>query len=995
MKKWQTSFFSVRKSGVGTKCKGAKCLLSYLSTVTVNANRIFDQASPFRPVFQATKCTAFFLACFFVLAPQSSRAVDTITLSLPATLAEGSGGQATVTLSATRTQPVVVDLSTADERLSLPGSVTIPAGLTTANFGISYPDDPFIDDDSVPAVVSATATGFADGGDQISMIDNESHDLLILSGPITLTEGSLNGSAFFINTWGPVRTDLTVTIDNPDTTEVASPAVTTLMIPAGQSQTFGDYVVWPEDDSLKDGAQVVMITASAPGMNDALVDVTVRDNDPATFSWPAITGPVTAGAALAVNLRATTVDGDVVPLTGPITFTVTTGGQPSAVLPATLASLGTTGSTSFFLPKAGATVITATAGDVIGTSATFTVQAAAQSTFEWSPITTPMMPGVARTLTLAAKDAFGNTISSFNGTANLAAVTQTRADQVGTGDFYQSPVLDPALSRMRSQILIRSGSLAGAGRIYSLSLELLGVPTRPYDDLTIRLKHTSQFFAPNSWDGSGWTTVRQGAWLPSGAGWVTIPFQVPFEYDGTSNLYVDVSFANDSPGGHVFCRGTTVSGSFAYYGGTNNAGLGLPTTWSGNSVSASSDYRPNLKLGFESLIGVTPAVTTAFVNGVWSGDVTLTGTNSAHVVLRASSGGTLGQSDVFDLGYFPPAVPVLDAEPSITQGSSNTVSWSAVASAGGYYVEACADSSFSFNVTGSGWIAGTSYTFNGLSDGAIYFRVKARRAEDTSVESDWSEVIFSVQDATGPFFTVFGLPDGSGGTLFTSRNSVTLSGFTSDSSGLASLTVNGLAATIGVFGVWSRSIAMPPSGDLSVSIIAEDSLGNQSTSTLTIIRAADVDGDGLPDDWQQTNGLRGPGLNEADAGSNGDPDHDGITNLMEFARGLNPLVSDAGPLVISRTQRGFGPLIPFGTQIEYDRQIASLDLTYEIQETTDLQTWVPVLGADESASPNLDGTTEHVTVFKSDPAVIIIIGLPLPPSAPPLKFYRLVVTRLP
>jgi glucose/arabinose dehydrogenase len=50
----------------------------------------------------------------------------------------------------------------------------------------------------------------------------------------------------------------------------------------------------------------------------------------------------------------------------------------------------------------------------------------------------------------------------------------------------------------------------------------------------------------------------------------------------------------------------------------------------------------------------------------------------------------------------------------------------------------------------------------------------------------------------------------------------------------------------------------------------------------------DADGDGLPDDWETRFGLK---TNDAtgDNGANGDPDHDGVTNLQEYLNGSNPV----------------------------------------------------------------------------------------------------------
>jgi hypothetical protein len=98
------------------------------------------------------------------------------------------------------------------------------------------------------------------------------------------------------------------------------------------------------------------------------------------------------------------------------------------------------------------------------------------------------------------------------------------------------------------------------------------------------------------------------------------------------------------------------------------------------------------------------------------------------------------------LDVFLPA-PTLQAEPPTTPANSNTISWNPVFGANAYEAQVSVDPSFG-NPASSGTIAGTNYTFTGLSEGVLYYyRVRARRTTGAQVivVSDWSNVVFSSQ----------------------------------------------------------------------------------------------------------------------------------------------------------------------------------------------------------------------------------------------------------
>ena len=89
-------------------------------------------------------------------------------------------------------------------------------------------------------------------------------------------------------------------------------------------------------------------------------------------------------------------------------------------------------------------------------------------------------------------------------------------------------------------------------------------------------------------------------------------------------------------------------------------------------------------------------------------------------------------------------VPVLHAEPELTLGTSNTISWYPVVGDVEYYAECAEDANFTWILYNTGWITETSCEFSGLEIGKRYwYSVKARNAEGT--ETDWSNVESSLQ----------------------------------------------------------------------------------------------------------------------------------------------------------------------------------------------------------------------------------------------------------
>jgi hypothetical protein len=102
------------------------------------------------------------------------------------------------------------------------------------------------------------------------------------------------------------------------------------------------------------------------------------------------------------------------------------------------------------------------------------------------------------------------------------------------------------------------------------------------------------------------------------------------------------------------------------------------------------------------------------------------------------------------------------AEPEYTKGHSNTVMWNMLGSGiYQYQVQISTDSEFSSIKEQSNWVSTSSYEFKNLQNGKMYFyRVRARNA--FGALSNWSNVVFSVQDAEPPEVTLISVSDTQG-----------------------------------------------------------------------------------------------------------------------------------------------------------------------------------------------------------------------------------------
>ena len=200
------------------------------------------------------KCLINFLliSLFLLGGIGASYGANDLAVTLPVSAVEGDGlltAAGTVSTSEVLASDLVVYLSSSDaSEVTVPTSITILAGQSSAEFDITIIDDTEIDETQT-VTINASALDWRSNFKTIQVQDNESMDLIVAL-PENAGERSgvlANGGTVSIS--GVYASDLVIELSSDDTTAVTVPA--TLTIPAGQTSASFDLTII--DDAVVDG----------------------------------------------------------------------------------------------------------------------------------------------------------------------------------------------------------------------------------------------------------------------------------------------------------------------------------------------------------------------------------------------------------------------------------------------------------------------------------------------------------------------------------------------------------------------------------------------------------------------------------------------------------------------------------------------------------------------------------------------------------------------
>lgn len=188
-------------------------------------------------------------------------------------------------------------------------------------------------------------------------------------------------------------------------------------------------------------------------------------------------------------------------------------------------------------------------------------------------------------------------------TLNSAGTTNNVTIGTGTGVTGVTPY-GTYYSDERSQFIITKSELVAAGYtsansvIKSLAFYVTTASAQAMNGFTIKISHTtaSAFSSTTYLSGTNTTTVYSGTFTAGANQWNTHTFTLPFMYNGTDNLLIDICWDNSSYTSNSSTQYTATSAYRTLYKRSDLSTSGLCSATTGTQ----SYNRPNMKFGFSS-----------------------------------------------------------------------------------------------------------------------------------------------------------------------------------------------------------------------------------------------------------------------------------------------------------------------------------------------------------------------------------------------------------
>jgi hypothetical protein len=183
-------------------------------------------------------------------------------------------------------------------------------------------------------------------------------------------------------------------------------------------------------------------------------------------------------------------------------------------------------------------------------------------------------------------------------------ITSTDFACIGNGnaDLGSSSPFNTFWKGFKSQMLFTAQEIIDnggvPGSIKKMAFYVLRADTLTMNRFNIKMQNTMLSILNNGFITSNWSVVYSGSFKVQSTGWQYIELQTPFDWDGASNLLVEICFGNNSASNASWVQGTTIPGMY-YYGYRDDtlACSVIPSYTSGGSS------RPNVCFFIDLIVG--------------------------------------------------------------------------------------------------------------------------------------------------------------------------------------------------------------------------------------------------------------------------------------------------------------------------------------------------------------------------------------------------------
>jgi len=375
------------------------------------------------------------------------------------------------------------------------------------------------------------------------------------------------------------------------------------------------------------------------------------------FVFSTVSSPQTGGTAFSITITAKDSSGNTVTsYTGTNTLTVSSG-TISPTSTTAFASGIWTGQVT--LSQAGTGIsISTSGGGKSGTSNSFTVNVAALDHFIFNTVSSPQTVGKAFSITITAKDSSGNTVTSYTGTNTLTVssgtISPTSTSAFAAGVWTGSV----SLSASGSGITVGTSGSSKSGTSNSFTVNSGALDHFVFSTIGTQTAATAFIITITAKDSSGNTvtsytgtntlTVSSGTIRPTSTGTFSSGAWMGYVTLSASGSGITVGTSGSSKSGtsNSFTVNSGALDHFVFNAisspQTEGSAFSITITAkasNGNTIAYAGTPTLSVSTGT-----ISPTITGAFSNGVWTGMITMTGLGSG-VTITATDGTYAGTSN--------------------------------------------------------------------------------------------------------------------------------------------------------------------------------------------------------------------------------------------------------------------------------------------------------------------------------------------------------------